>query len=71
MTNYIILRKDPDSPEREQWYDISPGATIRASSGKRALASLSLSEGDYVAVPVRSWKPLPVKVEQKTVVTVG
>jgi hypothetical protein len=30
-----------------------------------------MGAGEYVAVPVRSWKPLTVKTEQVTKVTIG
>jgi len=66
MTDYLILMQDDEQPGVWEQH-----ATALASSPARALRISNLKEGTYVAVPVRSWKPLEVKVEQRTVVTVG
>ena len=64
MTEYMILKKEGIS-----WEYIS---VAEASSTKRALTVATLDgDGEYVAVPKRSWKPLTVKTEQTTKVTIG
>jgi len=66
MTTYVILQLLDSGHWSEQ------GST-RASSPARALRSYvsAGAEGTYVCVPSRSWKPLVVKVEQTTKVTIG
>ena len=64
MTEYIILEL---GGEAGAWREFGKS---RASSPQRALRSLDLRAGTYVAVPFRSWKPLTVKVEQTTKVTI-
>ena len=66
MTDYLILKQLRDNPGEWEQH-----ATATASSPARALRISNLGAGEYVAVPVRNWKPLTVKVEQKSVVTVG
>ena len=31
----------------------------------------NVQAGEYVAIPQRSWRPMPVKVEQTTKITIG
>lgn len=71
MTEYVILRNDPreDGAQSNRWFEVGP--TVKASSAKRALSAAEISAGEYVALPARSWKPLTVKVEQTTKVTIG
>ena len=66
MTDYIILKESEDGAWR-------PAGTVReTSSPTRAIRVAAANEnGVYVAVPARSWKPLTVKVEQTTKVTIG
>lgn len=67
MTKYIILQQDEQSSL--VWLEV--GETT-ASSPARALRTYDLEhEGTFVAVPARSWKPLVVKVEQTTKITIG
>jgi len=72
VTHYIILRENPGS-DPDTWHKVD--GTFLASSPKRALAlaneQTGLKDGKYVAVPTRSWKPLPVKSEQTTKLTIG
>lgn len=68
MTSYLILRKTKDD-SYDTWEEIE--GVVKASSSKRALAIAQVAAGEYVAVPYRSWKPLIVKVEQTTKVTIG
>jgi hypothetical protein len=49
----------------------SPKAAITARIGGPAQTSEYSGDGEYVAVPARSWKPMPVKVEHRTEVKVG
>ncbi len=44
---------------------------VKASSARRALTAAEVGEGSYVPIPSRSWKPLVVKTEQVTKVTIG
>lgn len=65
MTDFIVLRADEDG----EWEKL-PGvhsASTRRAAVEFALASKNDSQpldGEYVAVPARSWKPLKVKVEK-------
>lgn len=68
MTEYLVLRKHP-STETNLWEEL-PG-TFTGSPRKACRAAADETAGQYVAVPKRSWKPLPVKVDKRTVVTVG
>ncbi len=68
MTTYVILRDVRVNEDDNAWCAITEA---EASSPRRALAAQSLPEGDYIAVPKRSWKPLAVKVEQTTKITIG
>ena len=65
MTSYVILHYVPESDVWEKF------ATANATSPNRALTAAKVSAGQYVAVPARSWKPLTVKTEQVTKVTIG
>lgn len=68
MTEYVILRRHPSS-ETALWEQLY---TLEAANPKRALKLFDdLKDGEYVAVPKRSWKPFPVKTEQTTKVTIG
>ena len=66
MTDYLILRQNAE--QAGVWIQF---ATASATSPARALRISNLDEGEYVAVPARSWKPLKVSVEQTTKVTIG
>lgn len=64
MTDYTILRKD------QTGYFVIESVGVQASSGRRALAVAKVGEGEYVAIPSRSFQPLTVRVEQTTKVTI-
>lgn len=72
MTDYIILRKTTgDENYNDTW--LVDAESVKASSASRAIASLNpTGDGEYVyiAVPRRSWRPLTVKVEQTTKITI-
>lgn len=66
MTDYIILKWN----EGAQGWKEHGGTT--SSSPERAIRTLAVVDaGEYVAVPKRSWRPLEVKVEQTTKITIG
>lgn len=65
MTNYTVLKYNP---EGSAWTEIGDED---ATSPARAIRALGETPGLYVAVPTRSFKPLTVKVEQTTKVTIG
>jgi hypothetical protein len=57
-TKYVVLKKS-----EECWEE---GVTTEAASARAAIRSACLNEkdgGEYVAVPLRSWRPLIAKVE--------
>lgn len=67
MTEYVILHKTS-----EEWKHIG---TTQARSAKSAIrervdgaaqSSAFYGDGEYVAVPARSWQPVTVKTETKT-----
>ncbi len=64
MTEYTLLKYNS---ETNSWDRIQ--GNVAASSPRQAVRKLG--EGEYVAVPARSWKPLTVTVETKQVVTIG
>ncbi len=72
MTQYVILRENPGS-DPDAWHKVE--GVFTASSAKRALTvaneQAGLKPGKYIAVPARSWRPLPVKVENTVKVTIG
>jgi hypothetical protein len=62
MTEYVVLTKHEDS-----WAQVGKDRVLAASA--RAAISETLKsrpasvEGEFVAVPARSWRPLKVKIE--------
>ncbi len=70
MTEYIILRRIKDDLMEESDWIVYDGI-VEASSARRAIAVGEVGSGHYVAIPYRSWKPLIVKVEETTKVTIG
>lgn len=67
-TTYKILKRDGDGRWQEH-------AVRDASSGARAISSLAsdedVVEGEYLAIPQRSYRPHTVKVEKTTKITVA
>jgi hypothetical protein len=59
-TTYIVLLL-----ESTGWTQVS---TKQASSSEDAIRRTASDPGTYVAVPARSWKPVMVRTEQKTVI---
>jgi hypothetical protein len=69
-TTYIVLRLDDTLIEKsEPWFVYR---TLSASSAPDAIRKAcdgdELAAATYVAVPARSWKPVTVKTETKTVI---
>lgn len=70
-TEYIILQKIATNT-MEEWRPIrnAGGVEYRTARSSRAAITAALGgevkDGTYVAVPLRSWKPVTVKVETKT-----
>lgn len=73
MTEYVILRYELENGVGASTTGVWREAGVaQASSPTRAIRTLThTGENTYLAVPMRSWKPLAVKVEQTTKVTVG
>ncbi len=65
MTNYTVLKYNA---EGAAWTEL---ADADANSPSSAIRQVGGEAGLYVAVPTRSWKPLAVKVEQTTKITIG
>lgn len=60
MTKYLILKKTGDA-----WKEVAQAETASARAAiQAAVARQSDSNGEYVAIPARSWKPVPVAVAQ-------
>jgi hypothetical protein len=75
MTEYVVLKENSDPlPEDLQNYEFNPRGfhvvhTVEARSATAAVRDWlkdGETEGTFVAVPARSWKPVTVKVETKT-----
>lgn len=70
MTEYVILRKN-----ETHWENIgtvsarSARSAIRERVDGSAQSSAYYGDGQYVAIPVRSWQPVSVKTETKTALT--
>jgi hypothetical protein len=65
VTDYIILKKNGAGPDAS-WNPL-PGTYNGASGRGAVLAALRTkkehAEGEFVAVPARSWQPVKVQVE--------
>jgi hypothetical protein len=65
MTNYVVLHKSGENI----WTQFS---AINARSARSAISQAleggenPYKEGQFTAVPARSWRPVQVKVETKT-----
>lgn len=64
LTDYVILRRDDNG----FWKMYADSASARSADGAiRAIGK----EGTFVAIPARSFKPVTVKAETKTVLKLG
>lgn len=64
MTRYVVLRFRERGHDVESW-DVAE--RVEANSAEQAVRSVGAARGTFVAVPERSWQPLTVETEQKTV----
>lgn len=64
MTDYIVLSKDDSGFWTKE--TLAPSARSARSAIQAVLTQNGNREGEYVAVPFRSWRPVTVKVETKT-----
>jgi hypothetical protein len=67
-TTYIVLRHTnaaENTPGPPHWE--VENAAVEASSADAAIRKTITLNGRYVAVPARSWKPVTVTTETKTV----
>ena len=65
MTDYMILQRTLYE-DVEQWRYRGHEEARSGPSAIRAYLNGSEEDGEFVAVPARSWKPVTVKVETKT-----
>lgn len=68
MTEYVILA---NKPQQGAWLEETARVPARsAQAAVRAhvdrIAAVEEKDGVYIAVPVRSWQPIKVKIETKT-----
>jgi hypothetical protein len=67
-TTYIVLKRlrelDTDDPN-PVWAILS--AHIDASNAEAAIRKVANGDGTYAATPARSWKPVTVTTETRTV----
>jgi hypothetical protein len=63
LTDYVVLKKDGSG-----FWSLVSGMDVKARSARSAIreAADRDGEGEYVAIPYRSWRPVSVKVETKT-----
>jgi hypothetical protein len=67
-TGYQVLKLVDISPGDKAWMLIDK--PIKAANAQAAIRErASTSGGTYVAIPARSWRPVTVKTETRTVVT--
>ena len=68
MTRYIVFRRDGiyGDPDSERWGWIGEADARSARDAVKAALNDKNEEGEFVAVPKRSFRPLSVKVETKT-----
>jgi hypothetical protein len=65
-TRYLILRAVEVAGQEDGGYAVE--AVTNASSAHDAIRQIATEPGTFVAVPARSWKPVTVRTEVKTVV---
>lgn len=61
-TAYVVLSRD------DSGYWTANVKPVQARSAEAAIRAIGAA-GTYIAVPERSWKPVTVKAEQRTVLT--
>jgi hypothetical protein len=70
MTSYVVLRKDITPANQPAaalvpWAAVDTVAATSADAAIRQVVEKSGENGQFVAVPARSWKPRKVTVETK------
>ena len=69
MTDYVVLRKTEIDDGWER-YRLAPSARSARAAIQAVVdqdvAADQINGNEYVAIPLRSWKPVTVKVETKT-----
>jgi hypothetical protein len=67
-TGYQVLKLIDTSPGDKAWMLVAK--PVQAANAQAAIRErASTSGGTYVAIPARSWKPVTVKTETRTIVT--
>ena len=72
MTEYVVLKKKALESGSTGWVaPILPASPVSARSARAAVQEIAgklkaEGEGEFVAIPVRSFQPMTVKVETKT-----
>lgn len=68
MTRYIVFRRvgDYGDPETESWGYVGEADGRSARDAVKAALNDRNEEGEFVAVPKRSFRPLTVKMETTT-----
>jgi hypothetical protein len=67
MTNYVVLRAGSTDDASGGWHRVSD--SVKAASATAAIrVACGGQSGSFVAVPLRSWKPLKVTVATKPTV---
>lgn len=67
MTEYLVLEvQERNDNGLHLWQKIAAVEARSASSAIREALGGEEHEGEYVAVPARSWRPVKVSVETKT-----
>lgn len=66
MTNYVILKKDPNLKDASLWEQLTAQYARSAKAAIQNVVDETGVPGVYIAVPARSWRQHTVEVEQKT-----
>ena len=65
MTNYVVLSRERAN-SNDIWRQIHSVEGVSAQDAIRSAVKAGAEGETFVAVPVRSWKPMTRKVEQVT-----
>lgn len=73
MTKYVVLEETTDEDGVEGWniYDVGVEASSADGALRKALNGKGNLGSQYVAVPMRSWRPQPVEVETQQKIKIG
>lgn len=67
MTAYVVLRRN----EAGYWSKVGEGTARSARVAVQQAVDAELEQGEYVAVPARSWRPVSVTVQTETKIRIG